>query len=164
MGDLRQTSPESGPGPRRARGEWHRITVEPLYVRAELFNRETLEETQKFLDDTVAAMAEHGGSRLLIYIVNAKPIFAVEKYGFSRYLDVALKAGYKIALVGSSRDLRIAHQYYAMLAQQPCTTHSRKSDASRPGLSPRFRQSSARRDAPPGPIRTGAARRWTASS
>ena|SRR5215467_9702425 len=118
MGDLRQTSPESGPGPRRARGEWHRITVEPLYVRAELFNRETLEETQKFLDDTVAAMAEHGGSRLLIYIVNAKPIFAVEKYGFSRYLDVALKAGYKIALVGSSRDLRIAHQYYAMLAQQ----------------------------------------------
>jgi hypothetical protein len=119
MGHLTHTPSESGPGPQAgARGEWHRITVEPLYIRAELFNRETIEETQKFLDDTVVAMAEHGSSRLLICIVNAKPIFAVERYGFSRYLEIAQKAGYKIALVGSSRDLRIAHQYYATLAQQ----------------------------------------------
>jgi len=119
MGDLTHTEAQDqrGPAP-RAGSEWHRVTVEPGYIRAELFNRETLEETQRFLDDTVAAAWEHGCSRILICINNAKPIFAVERYGFSRYLDVALKAGYKIALVGSSRELRIAHQYYATLAQQ----------------------------------------------
>jgi len=96
---------------------WHRVTVEPGYIRAELFNRQTLEETQSFLDATVAAATEHACAHLLICISNSKPLFAVERYGFSRYLDIALKAGFKIALVGSSRELRIAHQYYATLAQ-----------------------------------------------
>lgn len=98
--------------------EWHRVTLENGHIRAALYNRETLEETQKFLDDTVAAASGHGCSRVLICIINAKPIFAVEKYGFSQYLDIALRERYKIALVGSSRELRIAHQYYATLAQQ----------------------------------------------
>lgn len=97
--------------------EWHRVRVEAGYIRAELFNRQTLEETQRFLDDTVAAASEHGCSRLLICIRNSKPIFAVERYGFSRYLDIARKAGYKIALVGSNAELQIAHQYYATLAR-----------------------------------------------
>jgi len=117
MGDVMHTQIQ-GFGEPRPDGGWHRVTVERGYIRAELFNRETLAATQKFLDDTVAAAWEHGCSRFLICINNSKPIFAVERYGFSRYLDVALKAGYKIALVGSSRELRIAHEYYATLAQQ----------------------------------------------
>ena len=119
MGNLTDTEAQGGigQGPRSG-SEWHRVTAESGYIRAELFNRETLEETQKFLDDTVAAAWEHGCSHFLICINNSKPIFAVERYGFSRYLDVAFKAGYKIALVGSSRELRIAHEYYATLAKQ----------------------------------------------
>lgn len=100
----------------RPRTGWHRVTVERGYIRAELFNRQTLEETQSFLDATIAAATGHGCAQLLICICNSKPIFAVERYGFSAYLDIALKAGYKIALVGSTRELRIAHQYYATLA------------------------------------------------
>ena len=116
MGSMNHT-PGSGSGA-QPQGEWHRVTAEHGYIRAELFNRESLEETQKFLDDAVAAAWEHRCSRFLICINNSKTIFAVEKYGFSRYLEVALKAGYKIALVGSTRELRIAHQYYAILAQE----------------------------------------------
>jgi len=119
MGNLTDTETQGGigQGPRSG-SEWHRVTAESGYIRAELFNRETIEETQKFLDDTVDAAWKHACSRILICINNAKPLFAVERYGFSGYLEVALKAGYKIALVGSSRELRIAHQYYATLAQQ----------------------------------------------
>ncbi len=47
---------------------------------------------------------------------NSKPIFTVERYGISRYLEIAFKSGYKIALVGDTPELRIAHQYIAMLA------------------------------------------------
>jgi hypothetical protein len=101
----------------RPRNGWHRVTAGPGYIRAELFNRQTLDETREFLDATVAAAKQHACSQLLFCICNSKPIFAVERYGFSAYLDIALKAGYKIALVGSTRELRIAHQYYATLAQ-----------------------------------------------
>src|SRR5262249_52706969 len=113
-GTLRMLIPprESDPG-----AGWHRVTVAAGPIRAEVFNRQTLEETRKFLDDTVAAATRHGCTHLLICIRNSKPIFAVERYGFSAYLETALKAGYKIALVGSTRELRIAHQYYATLAQ-----------------------------------------------
>jgi hypothetical protein len=96
---------------------WHRITVERNYIRCELFNRKSLEETRRFLDATIAAASEHRCSQLLICIHNSKPIFSVERYGFSRYLDIAVEAKYKIALVGSTLELRIAHQYYATLAR-----------------------------------------------
>jgi hypothetical protein len=109
--------PDATPSSRTA-GEWHRVRFEAGYIRAELFNRQTLEETQRFLDDTVAAAAQHGCSQFLFCISNSKPIFAVERYGFSGYLEIAHKLGYKIALVGSTRELRIAHQYYATLAQR----------------------------------------------
>jgi hypothetical protein len=117
MSDASHTPFPGAPEPQRSPGEWHRVTVERGYIRSELFNRQTLAETQKFLDDSLRTASEHGCTSFLICINNSKPLFAVEKYGFSRYLDVALKAGYKIALVGSSRELRIAHQYYATLAQ-----------------------------------------------
>ena len=104
------------PSPRPGEG-WYRITVAPGYIRSELFNRQTLAETRRFLDATVAAASEHECRQLLICIRNSKPIFSVEKYGFSRYLSVASKEKYKIALIGSTLELRIAHQYYATLAR-----------------------------------------------
>src|SRR5262245_9561034 len=118
MRDQPRTPSPSNPGaPQPSGAEWHRVTVAAGYIRAELFNRQTLEETQKFLDATVAAATRHGCPQLLICIRNSKPLFAVERYGFSAYLETARKMGYKIALVGSTRELRIAHQYYATLAQ-----------------------------------------------
>ena len=95
---------------------WHRISAEPGYLKAELFNRQTTDETRKFLDALHAAALEHLRARILVCVRNSKPIFTVERYGISRYLDIAFKSAYKIALMGDTPELRIAHQYIAMLA------------------------------------------------
>jgi len=95
---------------------WHRISVEAGYLRAELFNRQTADETRRFLDALHAAALEHRRARILVCVRNSKPIFTVERYGISRYLDIAFKSAYKIALIGDTPELRIAHQYIALLA------------------------------------------------
>ena len=95
---------------------WHRISAEPGYLRAELFGRQTADETRRFLDALHAAALEHRRARILVCVRNSKPIFTVERYGISRYLEIAFKSAYKIALMGDTPELRIAHQYIAMLA------------------------------------------------
>ena len=114
------TPPPAGDGaaPRQvSHGKaWHRISAEPGYLKAELFGRQTADETRKFLDALHAAALEHLRARILVCVRNSKPIFTVERYGISRYLDIAFKSAYKIALMGDSPELRIAHQYIAMLA------------------------------------------------
>src|SRR5712691_3680556 len=95
---------------------WHRISAEPGYLKAELFGRQTADETRKFLEALRAAALEHRRARILVCVRNSKPIFTVERYGISRYLDIAFKSAYKIALMGDTLELRIAHQYIAMLA------------------------------------------------
>jgi hypothetical protein len=95
---------------------WHRIAVEPGFLRCELFNRQTVEETRKFLETVLAAALEHRIPFVLIRVRNSIPIFTVERYRFSHYLDLAFKSKYRIALVGDTLELRIAHQYIATLA------------------------------------------------
>jgi len=95
---------------------WHRISAEPGYLKAELFGRQTADETRKFLEALHAAALEHLRARILVCVRNSKPIFTVERYGISRYLDIAFKSAHKIALMGDTPELRIAHQYIAMLA------------------------------------------------
>lgn len=101
----------------RSSGAWHRISVEQDYLHAELFSRKTADETRKFLEAVLASAVEHRLPLVLIRVRNSVPIFTVERYGFSRYLDLAFKSNYKIALVGDSLELRIAHQYIATMAR-----------------------------------------------
>jgi hypothetical protein len=96
---------------------WYRISAEPGYLRSEVFNRKTVEETKTFLEAVLPAAIEHRLPLILICVRNSIPIFTVERYGFSVYLDLAFKSRYKIALVGDSLELRIAHQYIATMAR-----------------------------------------------
>ena len=96
---------------------WHRISTESGYLRSELFNRRTTDETRKFLEAVRVEALKHRLPQVLICVRNSAPIFTVERYGFSRYLDIAFKSKYKIALVGDSLELRIAHQYVATMAR-----------------------------------------------
>ena len=96
---------------------WHRISVEPGYIRAELFGRQTVEETHKFLEAVLALALQHERGQVLIHVRNSKAIFTVERYGFSRYLEIAFKRAHRIALMGDSWELRVAHQYIATLAR-----------------------------------------------
>ena len=95
----------------------HHISAEPDYLRAELFNRQTVEETRTFLDAVLAAAIEHRIPFVLIRVRNSVPIFTIERYGLSDYLDRAFKSKYRIALVGDTAELRIAHQYIATIAR-----------------------------------------------
>src|SRR5262249_9697028 len=58
-----QEAPGESPGrpvaAARRSPAWHRISAEPGYLRAELFNRRTVEETRQFLDVALAATIEH---------------------------------------------------------------------------------------------------------
>lgn len=118
--DRQQDAPSESPGRARAAPKtpaWHRISAESGFLRSELFNRGTIEETQKFLEAVLAAAIRHKLPHVLICVRNSIAIFTVERYGFSRYLDLAFKSRYKIALVGDTLELRIAHQYIATLAR-----------------------------------------------
>ena len=101
----------------RRSGVWHRISAESGYLRAELFSRQTIDETRKFLDAVLAAAMEHRITFVLIRVRNSVPIFTVERYGFSTYLDLAFRSKYRIALVADTVELRIAHQYIATMAR-----------------------------------------------
>lgn len=93
------------------------LTVEPGYLRAELFNRRTAEETRQFLNAVAAEGTKHQLRRALISVNNSDAIFSLESYGFSSFVDLAEKMSDRIALVADSRELRFAHEYAAMLAR-----------------------------------------------
>jgi hypothetical protein len=95
----------------------YRMSLDRGYVRCELFNRTTIDETREFLEAGIAEVAKHRCPRVLICVRNSKAVFTLERYGFSRYLQTAFESQYRIALVGDSLELRIAHQYIATLAR-----------------------------------------------
>lgn len=100
------------------RSMWHQISVESDYLRAELFGRQTALETREFLRALEAYGVERQQPRILISVRCSKPVFTVEKYGIVEYFDRASRYSAKIALLGDSDELRIAHQYIESLARQ----------------------------------------------
>jgi hypothetical protein len=112
-----QVRDEAAPRPIGPASAWQRISTEPGYIKAELFGRKTVEETRKFLEAVLAEALERRCGQVLIHVRNSKAIFTVERYGFSRYLEIAFRSAHKIALVGDSWELRVAHQYIATLAR-----------------------------------------------
>src|SRR5260370_7747148 len=90
---------------------WHRISAEPGYLKAELFNRQTTDETRKFLDALHAAALEHRRARMLVCVRNSKPIFTVERYGISPPLEIAFNSPHTLPLIAPPPPLRTAHQH-----------------------------------------------------
>ena len=89
------------------------------YVRAELVDRETVEETREFLKALAAEALRTGRTRVLICVHTSRPIFKVEAYQASLYLkELAARPAFKVALVASRLDIRAAHEYLEVLARQ----------------------------------------------
>jgi hypothetical protein len=89
------------------------ITVEAGYLRADLFNRETAEETRDALAAIAVEARKHKCSQILISVHASRPIFKVEQYGLPDYF----KELGRIALTGDSAELRISQQYIESLAR-----------------------------------------------
>jgi hypothetical protein len=90
------------------------ITVEAGYLKADLFNRQTAEETRDALGAIAAEARKHKCSQILISVHASRPIFKVEQYGLPDYFR---ELG-RIALTGDSAELRISQQYIESLARQ----------------------------------------------
>jgi hypothetical protein len=97
----------------------YRITVERDYLRAELFNRETAQETREFLVAVGAEARKHQRHQLLISVHASRAIFKVEAYGALDYFaQLGGLSRYRIALTADSDELRFAQQYLESLARQ----------------------------------------------
>jgi hypothetical protein len=97
----------------------YEITVESGYLKAELFNRHTAEETRDALAAIAAEARKHGCSQILISVHASRPIFRVEQSGF---LDFFRELGgmpkCRIALTGDSEELRLSQQYVESIAKR----------------------------------------------
>ena len=89
------------------------------YLRAELLDRETVDETRDFLNALAQAARKHNSSRVLICVHSSRPIFRIEQYQASAYLkELASRPEFRVALVAHRADVRAAHQYVEVLAKQ----------------------------------------------
>ena len=66
----------------------YQITAEAGYLRAELFNRETVEETRAFLRAVVRENAKHRRPCVLILVRVSKPIFQVVPHRLIEYIEL----------------------------------------------------------------------------
>jgi hypothetical protein len=97
----------------------YRITLDRGALRAELFARETVEDTQAFFQAIVSASRESRCPCILISVRSSKPIFQVERHGLIEYFrKLALASSRRIALLGDSRDLQLSHEYVEVIARQ----------------------------------------------
>ena len=95
----------------------YRITAKPGYLKADLFNRQTAEETREFLSAVADECLQRRCYRVLISVHSSKPIFTVERYGLSSFIDLAMKHSGQFAVLADSRESRIAQEYVVMVAR-----------------------------------------------
>ena len=89
------------------------------HLRAELFGRQTVEETLQFIAALVAEARQHSARRILIWVRNSRPIFKVEQYKLSeQFKRLAALKDARIALLADADEVRASHQYIEVLATQ----------------------------------------------
>lgn len=97
----------------------YKITIEADHLRAELFNRETMEETRTFLQIVASSALKHARSGILMSVRSSNPVFTVERSGFLAYFKkLAEDPEHRIALLGDSEELGISHQYFELIGRQ----------------------------------------------
>jgi hypothetical protein len=97
----------------------YRITAEEGYLKARLIGRETVEETRVLLRAIVSAIRKHNCTVVLLDVRSSRPLFNIAQHGLLECLsEMANNRAFKFALLGDTRDLRISHEYFALLAQQ----------------------------------------------
>jgi hypothetical protein len=98
-----------------------RYTIEARdgYLRGELVDRQTPQETREFGEALHAAMRDKAVGRLLVVVRSSLPVFRVEEYQLSEFLNRMMAIpGAKIAVVSDSRELAAAHEYVQLIASQ----------------------------------------------
>ena len=109
----------------------YKIAIESGFLRADLFERETAEETRTFLRAVVLASVQHRCSRVLLHVRLSKPLFTIERHGVLwTFKKLASDPGHRIALLGDTVELGISHDYVSLLGrQQGINLHSFQHEA-----------------------------------
>jgi len=95
------------------------ISTEGGFVRAEMLDRETAEETRMFLHAVVSAVINLPCSRVLISVRLSRPLFTIERHGVLKLLKrIASDPTHKIALLGDTMELGMSHDYVSLLGRQ----------------------------------------------
>lgn len=95
------------------------IEIGPHYIKAEMVDRDTAEQTKAFVDAVLGALREHKLPRVLISIRESTPLYKVESWNLSGALDQVMgMKGLKVAFVADSKELAMSQQYIELLAQQ----------------------------------------------
>src|SRR5688572_30146357 len=93
--------------------------VEPFVLRAELLDRESIEETRSFLQAVLRENRRYKRPCLLIHVSTSRLVFHVEEHGLiETFKDLAQSGVTQIALLGDSEELRLSHEYLELIAQQ----------------------------------------------
>lgn len=100
-----------------------RYTIEKLpggYLKAEMIERDTAEETAQFVAAIVDALGKEAAVRkLLISTRQSRPVFKVEDWKLSAALDQVMSIpGLKVAFVSDTRELAMSQDYIALLGRQ----------------------------------------------
>jgi hypothetical protein len=97
----------------------YKIELLQDYLRAELSERETAEETQEFIQALNAKAAQDGCRRVLILVRKSRPIFKLQSYGITEYFrTLAGNPDHRVALVSDSDEMRSSQQYIEMLGRE----------------------------------------------
>src|SRR5438445_10644862 len=97
----------------------YRIAMERGFLRAELLERETAEETRRFFRAVVFESVRHGCSRVLGHVRSSKTLFTVERFGvLETFKKLASDPAHRIALLGDTVELGMSHDYVVLLARQ----------------------------------------------
>src|SRR5258705_7268832 len=97
----------------------YQFTMERGFLRADLLDGETAEETRAFLEAVVLASVNHRCSRILVHVRLSNPLFTVERHGVLRsFKKIASDPAHRIALLGDTLELGMAHDYVSLLGQE----------------------------------------------
>ena len=89
------------------------------YLRAELFGRQTVEQTLEFVAALAAEARKSASHCILVWVRNSRPIFKVEQYKISeQFRQLAKNKQLRVALLADSDEVRASHQYIEVLASQ----------------------------------------------
>jgi hypothetical protein len=97
----------------------YKIETLPGYIRAEMVERDTAEETAEFVRALLATLRTQAAARVLISTRRSRPVFKVEQWKLSEVLDQLMSmAGVKVAFISDTREIAMSQEYIALLGRQ----------------------------------------------
>jgi hypothetical protein len=89
------------------------------YLKAEMLERETAEETAEFVNAIVEALRTALIPRVLISTRQSRPVFKVEDWKLSEALQKVMSIpALRVAFITDSRELAMSQEYIALLGRQ----------------------------------------------